>query len=52
MCKRTYLVISGVIFALGAIGHLARLAYHLPVQIGEWTVPMSLSGEVWSWQEF
>jgi hypothetical protein len=40
MCGRSYLVISGVIFGLVAFAHLARLVYHLPVQIGEWTAPM------------
>ena len=40
MCRKTYLVISGVIFGVIAIGHLARLAYHLPVHVGEWTAPM------------
>jgi len=39
MCRKSYLVISGVFFGLVAIGHLARLVYHLPVRIGEWTVP-------------
>ena len=40
MCRKSYLVISGVVFGVVAIGHLARLAYHLPVQIGEWNAPM------------
>jgi hypothetical protein len=44
MCRKSYLMISGVIFGLVAIAHLARLIYHLPVQFGEWTAPMWPSG--------
>ena len=40
MCRKSYLVISGVIFGLVAIAHLARLIYHLPIRVGDWTVPM------------
>jgi hypothetical protein len=40
MCRRSYLVISGIIFGLVAVGHLARLVYHWPVQVGEWSTPM------------
>ncbi len=40
MCRKSYLVISGAIFGVVAIGHLARLVYCLPVRVGEWTVPM------------
>lgn len=40
MCGKCYLVISGVVFALVAIGHLVRLLQHLPVLFGEWAVPM------------
>jgi hypothetical protein len=43
MCRKSYLVTSGVIFGLVAIGHLARVVYHWPVQVGEWSAPMGLS---------
>jgi hypothetical protein len=29
-------VISGVVFGLVALGHVARLVYHWPIQIGDW----------------
>jgi hypothetical protein len=44
MCRITYLVISGLVFAIVALGHLARLVYHLPLQLGQWSAPMWLSG--------
>ncbi len=40
MCTKSYLVISGVIFGLVAIAHLARLVYHLPIRVGDWIAPM------------
>lgn len=43
MCRKSYLVISGIIFGLVAIGHLARLIHHWPVRIADWDFPMSLS---------
>jgi hypothetical protein len=43
MCRKSYLAISSVIFGLAAIAHLARLIYHLPIRVGDWTVPLWLS---------
>jgi len=40
MCRKIFLVISGVVFGLATAGHLARLAYHWPVRVGEWSVPL------------
>lgn len=40
MCRNSYLTISGVIFGLVAIAHVARLVYQFPIRIGEWTAPM------------
>jgi hypothetical protein len=42
-CKNSYLLISGVIFGLVALAHLARLVYHWPVQVGDWTIPVGPS---------
>lgn len=36
---RTYLIISGTLFALIALLHLARLMLHWPAVIATWTVP-------------
>ena len=43
MCKKTYLVISGIIFGLVTIGHVGRLICHLKVQVGDWAAPLWLS---------
>jgi hypothetical protein len=40
MCRKSYLVISGVIFGVVAVLHLARLIYQSPVRVGEWAAPM------------
>lgn len=40
---RPYLIVSGILFGLVALGHLLRLTYEVPAQIGEWTVPLWLS---------
>ena len=40
MCRKSYLVISGIVFALVTILHIVRVVCHLQVQIGEWTAPM------------
>jgi hypothetical protein len=42
-CKGCYLVISGLIFGLLTAGHIARLVYHWPVNVGEWKVPLGAS---------
>lgn len=38
-----YLRLTGVIFAIVALGHALRLAFHWPVAIAGWLVPMWLS---------
>lgn len=40
MKDKPYLIVSGILFGLVTLGHLMRLIYKLPVQIGEWGVPM------------
>ena len=40
MCRKSYVVISGIIFGLVAIAHLIRVLHPLPVRIGDWTAPM------------
>lgn len=39
MRDKPYLIISGILFSLVALGHLLRLVYQVPVQVGEWTLP-------------
>jgi hypothetical protein len=41
---RSYLLISGVLFAAMALLHLLRLVYGWPAQIGTWVVPLWISG--------
>ena len=43
MNNRAYLVISGTIFSLVALAHLARAVESWPVQIAGWTVPVAVS---------
>ena len=43
MKMRAYLMLSTVIFALAAIIHVTRLAMGLPVMVGTWSVPLSVS---------
>lgn len=38
-----FLVLSGIIFAVVAVMHAARLFYRWPVRIGTFDVPMSVS---------
>lgn len=40
MKDKSYLVVSGAIFALITIGQLARLTYQIPVQVGPVHVPI------------
>ena len=40
---RTYLQITGVVFAVVALLHVTRLVLDWPVQAAGWTVPMWLS---------
>lgn len=43
MNNRNYCLVSGVVFVLVALMHLWRFLLHLPLQIGVWEVPRSLS---------
>lgn len=46
---RSYLVISGAIFAVVGLLHLLRVVNIWPVQLGPWSVPMWVSwvGDWW-----
>lgn len=41
--NRTYCITSGVVFALVALMHLWRVVLGVPLEIGAWSVPQSLS---------
>lgn len=41
--SRAYCITSGVVFALVALMHVWRFVLNLPVQIGAWSVPQSVS---------
>jgi len=43
MSQQNYLLVSGALFSLVAIGHLLRLVYRLPVVVDGYTVPMAVS---------
>jgi uncharacterized membrane protein YbhN (UPF0104 family) len=38
-----YLRVSGALFGLIAIGHLLRLLYRVPAELGQWVVPLWIS---------
>ncbi|HKT59032.1 MAG TPA: hypothetical protein VJQ46_03215 [Gemmatimonadales bacterium] len=38
-----YLRVSGTLFGLIALGHLLRLLYRVPAELGRWVVPLWLS---------
>jgi hypothetical protein len=40
---RHYLQISGTLFGLIALGHLLRLVYRVPAELGQWIVPLWVS---------
>ena len=40
MKDKTYLIVSGAVFALWTIGQLARLIFQIPVQVGTMNVPI------------
>jgi hypothetical protein len=40
MNDKTYLIVSGVIFGLITIGHLIRLIFQIPVQVGTLNIPV------------
>jgi len=41
--QRLYLLISGAVFALVAVGHLVRATSGWPLRVGEWDVPVWVS---------
>ena len=41
MNKRTYFLISGLVFAIVAAVHLLRIINQLPVVVGTWAIPMA-----------
>ena len=43
---KIYLTISGILFALVALLHALRILKNWPAVIGEWTVPLWVSGVV------
>ena len=43
MSRKLYLIISGTIFGLVALLHLARVVFHWQAQVGAWVVPFWLS---------
>ncbi len=44
MNAKTYLVISGVVFGLVALGHAVRLITRWPIVIGPFSIPVWASG--------
>ena len=42
--NRSYCVTSAIVFAIVALMHAWRFVLDLPMQIGAWSVPQSLSG--------
>lgn len=43
-CKSIPVVLSVIIIALMAVGHLIRFIWHVPVIVGTFTVPLWFSG--------
>lgn len=43
MKTKNYCLVAGIMFGLVAIGHAARLTFHLPLYIGGMVVPMWVS---------
>lgn len=43
MTAKRYCAVSGALFILVALAHLARIAYDLPVTIGGYALPMVVS---------
>jgi len=42
--NRNYCITSAIVFALAALVHVWRFVLDLPLQVGAWSVPRSLSG--------
>lgn len=43
MKEKAYLIISGSIFGIVALGHLCRAVSHWPIRIGTWEAPLWVS---------
>jgi hypothetical protein len=43
MDRKTFFIVAGIIFALVALVHLARIYMDWPVVIGDWSVPIWVS---------
>jgi hypothetical protein len=43
MDRKTFFIVAGIIFALVALVHLARIYMGWPVVIGDWSVPIWVS---------
>ncbi|MCP4143692.1 MAG: hypothetical protein GY752_00250 [bacterium] len=43
MNYRTYAIVSGIVFGVIALGHLIRLIFQMPIQIGTSNLPMWVS---------
>ena len=43
MDAKTFSLVAGVIFAVVALAHLARIAMDWSVAIGDWSIPMWVS---------
>jgi hypothetical protein len=44
MPTKPYLIVSAAIFGVVTLGHVLRLAYGIPVQLGTLSIPLWLSG--------
>lgn len=44
MNTKPYLIISGIVFALIAMGHGLRLGFRWPIKFNVWSVPLWASG--------
>jgi hypothetical protein len=42
--NRNYCITSAIVFSLAALVHVWRFVLDLPLQIGAWSVPRSVSG--------
>ena len=40
MCCKVYCIVSGILFGAVAILHLVRAIHKMPVQIGDWPIPI------------
>jgi hypothetical protein len=43
MNPRVYLILTGCIFTVVGVGHLLRLLFAMPIEVGGWTLPMWIS---------